>query len=51
MPVILFSSIMVKELLDRAEKLKITHVLKPDVYKLVEAVMRIYHECKKNRNY
>ena len=51
MPVILFSSIMVKELLDRAERLNIIHVLKPDVYKLVEAVMKIYHECKKNRNY
>ncbi|MBQ7594824.1 MAG: chemotaxis protein CheV [Synergistaceae bacterium] len=51
MPVILFSSIMVKELLDRAEKLNIIHVLKPDVYKLVEAVMKIYHDCKKNRNY
>ena len=51
MPVILFSSIMVKELLDRAERLKIVHVLKPDVYKLVEAVMKIYHDCKKNRNY
>ena len=51
MPVILFSSIMVKDLLERAESLNITHVLKPDVYKLVEAVMRIYRECKKNRNY
>ena len=51
MPVILFSSIMVKELLDRAERLNIIHVLKPDVYKLVEAVMKIYHDCKKNRNY
>lgn len=51
MPVILFSSIMVKDLLDRAESLKIVHVLKPDVYKLVEAVMKIYHDCKKNRNY
>lgn len=51
MPVILFSSIMVKDLLDRAESLKIVHVLKPDVYKLVEGVMRIYHECKKNRSF
>ena len=51
MPVILFSSIMVKELLDRAERLNIIHVLKPDVYKLVEAVMKIYHDCKKTRNY
>ena len=51
MPVILFSSIMVKELLDRAERLKIIHVLKPDVYKLVEGVVKIYRECKKNRNY
>ena len=51
MPVILFSSIMVKDLLDRAESLNIVHVLKPDVYKLVEMVMRIYRECKKNRNY
>ncbi|MBR0069667.1 MAG: response regulator, partial [Synergistaceae bacterium] len=50
MPVILFSSIMVKELLDRAESLKIIHVLKPDVYKLVECVVKIYRECKKNRN-
>ena len=51
MPVILFSSIMVRELLDRAERLKIVHVLKPDVYKLVEGVVKIYRECKKNRNY
>ncbi|MBQ9594729.1 MAG: chemotaxis protein CheV [Synergistaceae bacterium] len=51
MPVILFSSIMVKDLLDRAESLKIIHVLKPDVYKLVESVMKIYHDCKKNRRY
>ena len=51
MPVILFSSIMVKDLLDRAESLKIVHVLKPDVYKLVEGVVKIYRECKKNRNY
>ncbi len=51
MPVILFSSIMVKDLLDRAESLKIIHVLKPDVYKLVEAVMKIYRDCKKTRNF
>lgn len=51
MPVILFSSIMVKDLLDRAESLKIIHVLKPDVYKLVESVMKIYQDCKKNRRY
>ena len=44
MPVVLFSSIMVKDLLERAESLKIVHVLKPDVYKLVEAVMQIYRE-------
>ena len=50
MPVILFSSIMVKDLLDRAELLKIVHVLKPDVYKLVESVMKIYKECKNKRN-
>ena len=50
MPVILFSSIMVKDLLDRAESLKIIHVLKPDVYKLVESVMKI-QDCKKNRRY
>ena len=49
MPVILFSSIMVKDLLDRAELLKIVHVLKPDVYKLVESVMKIYKECKNKR--
>ena len=51
MPVILFSSIMVKDLLDRAESLKIIHVLKPDVYKLVECVMKIYKDGKKNRRY
>ena len=51
MPVILFSSIMVKDLLDRAESLKIIHVLKPDVYKLVECVMKIYQDCKKTRRY
>ena len=51
MPVILFSSIMVKDLLDRAESLKIIHVLKPDVYKLVESVLKIYQDCKKNRHY
>ncbi|MBR2207285.1 MAG: chemotaxis protein CheV [Synergistaceae bacterium] len=49
MPVILFSSIMVKDLLERAESLKIVHVLKPDVYKLVEAVMEIYRSGKKTR--
>ena len=47
MPVILFSSIMVKDLLERAESLKIIHVLKPDVYKLVEAVMGIYRSGRK----
>ncbi|MBQ7577525.1 MAG: chemotaxis protein CheV [Synergistaceae bacterium] len=51
LPVILFSSIMVKDLLDRAESLKIVHVLKPDVYKLVEGVMKIYHDIKRHRNY
>lgn len=45
-PVILFSSIMVKDLLERAEKLKIVHVLKPDIYQLVEGVMKIYQEKK-----
>ena len=45
-PVILFSSIMVKDLLERADKLKIMHVLKPDIYKLVEGVMKIYQEKK-----
>lgn len=50
MPVILFSSIMVKELLDRAERLKIIHVLKPDVYKLVESVVKIYRDIKKNNS-
>ena len=49
--VILFSSIMVKDLLDRAESLKIIHVLKPDVYKLVEEVMKIYHDIKRHRNF
>ncbi|MCR4817512.1 MAG: chemotaxis protein [Fretibacterium sp.] len=44
MPVILFSSIMVKDLLARAEQLNIHHVLKPDVYKLVEAVLDIYQQ-------
>ena len=51
MPVILFSSIMVKDLLERAESLNITHVLKPNVYALVEAVMKIYQECKRTRKY
>ncbi len=51
MPVILFSSIMVKDLLDRAEALNIVHVLKPDVYKLVESVMKIYYDVKKTRGY
>ena len=51
LPVILFSSIMVKDLLDRAESLKIIHVLKPDVYKLVEEVMKIYHDIKRHRNF
>ena len=51
MPVILFSSIMVKDLLDRAEALNIVHVLKPDVYKLVESVMKIYRDVKKSRAY
>ena len=49
--VILFSSIMVKDLLDRAESLKIVHVLKPDVYKLVEEVMKIYHDIKRHRSF
>ena len=49
MPVILFSSIMVKDLLNRAEALNIVHVLKPDVYKLVESVMKIYRDVKKSR--
>ena len=44
MPAILFSSIMVKDLLARAEQLNIHHVLKPDVYKLVEAVLDIYQQ-------
>ncbi len=51
LPVILFSSIMVKDLLDRAESLKIVHVLKPDVYKLVEEVMKIYHDIKRHRSF
>ena len=51
MPVILFSSIMVKDLLNRAESLNIVHVLKPDVYKLVESVMKIYRDVKKSRAY
>ncbi|MBQ7561251.1 MAG: chemotaxis protein CheV [Synergistaceae bacterium] len=51
LPVILFSSIMVKDLLDRAESLKIIHVLKPDVYKLVEEVMKIYQDIKRHRNF
>ncbi|MBQ7264206.1 MAG: chemotaxis protein CheV [Synergistaceae bacterium] len=42
MPVILFSSIMVKDLLDRVGHLNVRHVLKPDIYKLVEDVLDIY---------
>ena len=49
MPVILFSSIMVKDVLDRAEQLKIIHVLKPDIYKLVEEVSKLYKEFRKRR--
>jgi len=37
---------MVKDLLERAEKLKLVHVLKPDIYQLVEGVMKIYQEKK-----
>ncbi len=50
-PVILFSSIMVKDLLDRAEQFRVVHVMKPDIYKLVEEVVRIYHEVKRRRGY
>lgn len=46
MPVILFSSIMVKDLMDQADRLKITHILKPDVYNLVEGVMKLYQDKK-----
>ena len=49
MPVILFSSIMVKDVLDRAEQLRIIHVLKPDIYKLVEEVTSLYKEFRKRR--
>ena len=43
-PVILFSSIMVQDLLEQANRLKIQHVLKPDIYRLVENVMAVYKE-------
>ncbi len=51
MPVILFSSIMVKDVLDKAEQLKIIHVLKPDIYKLVEEVTKIYKEFHKRKSF
>ena len=50
MKIILFSSIMVKELLERVEQYNIIHVLKPDIYKLIDTVVEIYrqkHEGKK----
>ena len=51
MPVILFSSIMVKDVLDKAEQLKIIHVLKPDIYKLVEEVSKLYKEFHKRKSF
>lgn len=43
MPIILFSSIMVRDLLARAESLGAdAHILKPDVYGLAESVVAVY---------
>lgn len=47
MPVILFSSIMAQVMLESVDQLKIHHVLKPDIYKLVEGVLHIYQEHRK----
>ncbi|NLL37692.1 MAG: chemotaxis protein CheV [Fretibacterium sp.] len=45
LPVILYSSIMVQGLLNRADSLNTyAHILKPDVYQLVESVVRLYNE-------
>ena len=44
MPIILFSSIMVKELLERVEQYNIIHVLKPDIYKLIDTVVDVYKQ-------
>lgn len=44
MPIILFSSLMVKHLLDHVEELKVHHVLKPDIHALIEEVVRIYRQ-------
>ena len=44
-PVILFSSIMAEDVVARAGNMKVSaHVLKPDIYRLVECVADIYNE-------
>lgn len=47
MPIILFSSLMVKHLLDHVQELKVHHVLKPDIHALIDEVVRLYRQKKK----
>jgi two-component system chemotaxis response regulator CheV len=45
LPVLLFSSLMSEDVMSRAGLMKVDgHVLKPDIYKLVERVSEIYEK-------
>lgn len=42
MPIILFSSLMIKRMLDHLEELNVHHVLKPDIHALIDTIVALY---------
>ncbi|MBQ6910067.1 MAG: response regulator, partial [Synergistaceae bacterium] len=49
MPIILFSSLMIKRMLDHLEELNVHHVLKPDIHALIDMIVALYREKRRGK--